>query len=123
MSGFSIRRLLFDRLVLNLALIPRFGFLGAAWALFAFNVFGYAVTERVLARRLAPRGHGYLVLLGALALAFALGYDAGVALRLAILSASAVVPIVVSPSLRADFARILATARRRPAGPAAEEGV
>ena len=102
--------------VLNLILIPRWGFLGAAWALFAFNVFGYAVTERVLARRLAPESYGYLVVLVALGTAFALGYEAGIAARIVILAASAAVPLVLWSALRADLVRIVST--WRPSRPA-----
>ncbi len=98
-------------LVLNLILIPRWGFMGAAWALLAFNVFGYVLTERVLSRRLAPASRSYLVVLVALIAAYVLVGDAGVLARLAALVACVASPVAVSAALRHDLARIVAVRR------------
>jgi O-antigen/teichoic acid export membrane protein len=97
--------------VLNVILIPRWGFMGAAWALFAFNVFGCAVTERVLARRLSPQSYGYLLVLLAWLGAYALGHDATLLLRLGIIAAFGLGPLAVSGALREDMRRILAARR------------
>lgn len=99
-------------LVLNFLLIPRWGFMGAAWALLAFNVFGYAVTERVVARRMAPESQRYLLVILGLALAYVLGRDANVALRLLVLVASGTLPVLFSAALRADLRRIAAARHR-----------
>lgn len=100
-------------LVLNLLLIPRWGFMGAAWALLAFNIFGFAVTERVVSHRLAPESRRYVLVILGLALAYVLGRNATVVQRVLVLVASGTLPLLLSAALRADLRRIAAVRGRR----------
>ncbi|MFQ5599023.1 MAG: lipopolysaccharide biosynthesis protein [Candidatus Krumholzibacteriia bacterium] len=100
-------------LAMNLILIPRWGFMGAAWATLVFNVVAYAVTDLVLARRLQPENRSYLVILAFLGGCLALGFDAGLWTRLGILAGSGLGSLALSAGLRADLGRVWAARRRR----------
>lgn len=91
---------------LNWFCIGRWGFIGAAWANFLFNVGGWAITDAVLSRRLRPQGRGYLLILGYLAALLLLGLHAGVAVRLALLAVGVAGSLGLSRALRTDMAHV-----------------
>jgi O-antigen/teichoic acid export membrane protein len=101
---------------LNYDFIQRWGFMGAAWAAFVFNVVAYAITDAVLSRRLAPAGRSYLGILLYLAALLVLGLRAGLLVRSLLLVAAAGGSLALSPSLRADVLRVWSL-RRRPRAP------
>jgi O-antigen/teichoic acid export membrane protein len=94
---------------LNWFLIRRWGFMGAAWANFLFNVVGYVITDAVLSRRIRPAGRSYLFLLGFLGAVLLAGLNAAVAVRILLLVAAAGGSLALSPALRADVARVWRT--------------
>ena len=99
--------------VLNLVCIPRWGFMGAAWASLAFNILAWAITDLVLRRRIRPAGRGYLGLLAFLAILIVAGLHAGLAVRLTLIAAGAGGSLFLSPALRADLLPVW-SARIRP---------
>lgn len=102
---------------LNLFCIQRWGFLGAAWANFVFNVVAYAVTDIVVSRRIRPEGRGYLVILLFLGGLLVAGLDAGWWLRAGACVLGAGGSFILSPALRRDAGLVWnARAGRRGAG-------
>jgi lipopolysaccharide exporter len=100
-------------IVLNVVCIHQWGFLGAAWASFAFNVVAWAVTDLVLRRRIQLAGRGYLGILAFLAIVMMVGLRAGLALRVALLAAAGGGSLLLSPALRDDLLQVW-NARIRP---------
>lgn len=99
---------------LNVICIQRWGFLGAAWANFLFNVVAYAVTDIVVSRRIRPEGRGYLLILAFLAGLLVAGLDASGWLRAAAVAVGAGGSFVLCPALRRDAVLVWnASAARR----------
>jgi O-antigen/teichoic acid export membrane protein len=103
---------------LNFFFIRRWGFMGAAWATLSFNVVGYAITDAVLSRRIRPENRSYLGILAFLGALLAVGFHAGVAMRIVLGVVGAAGSLLLSRGLRDDVGRVW-TARRRRAAPAA----
>jgi O-antigen/teichoic acid export membrane protein len=91
---------------LNWVCIRRWGFMGAAWANFLFNVVGYAITDAVLSRRIRPEGRSYLFLLVFLGAVLLLGLRATLAIRLLLLVVAAGGSLLLSPALRSDVLQV-----------------
>jgi O-antigen/teichoic acid export membrane protein len=105
---------------LNYICITRWGFMGAAWAALSYTVVGYIITDAVLSRRIRPENRSYLGILAFLAALLAVGFDAGVAVRLVLLAGGAAGSLLLSRGLRDDVERVW-SARKRRAAPAAPE--
>jgi O-antigen/teichoic acid export membrane protein len=91
---------------LNVFCIARWGFMGAAWANFLFNVLGYALTDVVLSRRMRPATRGYLGVVAYLAALTLVGLEAPPVLRAPLVLAGAAGSLLVSPALRRDVVRV-----------------
>lgn len=109
---------------LNVWFIRAWGFMGAAWANFVFNVVGYIITDAVLSQRMPPENRSYLLTLGLLGGVMAAGLNAGIAVRIALLAGGALLALGTSPGLRTDVGHVwnaqvaprLVAFKRRPGG-------
>ena len=91
---------------LNVVFIHKWGFMGAAWAHFIWNVIAYAITDAVLSRRIQLGARSYLwihVLLAAVLLA---GLHATIPMRIVLILVGGLGSLVASPALRGDVLRV-----------------
>lgn len=91
---------------LNWFCIHRWGFMGAAWANFIFNVIAAGITDVVLSRRIRPAGRGYLAIVLFLSAVLLAALRAGVAVRLLALAIGAAGSLGLSPALRGDLTQV-----------------
>lgn len=91
---------------LNWFCIARWGFMGAAWANFVFNIIAYGITDAVLSRRIRPAGRGYLGILLFLAALLLAGLRAALAVRLLLLAVGMAGSIALSSALRGDLVQV-----------------
>ena len=91
---------------LNAFCIARWGFLGAAWAHFTWNVIAYGITDVVVSRRFRPAGRSYLVTMGLIGVLLIAGLRASPLLRVGLVIAAVAGCLALSPALRVDAMRV-----------------